>query len=77
MRFLRDDVRVEVVDPADFDAAYLEQLPLVDHAIFVTPDDEPALALLPAYFHVSGPFRSPYPLPPDRAFLMVLARAAN
>ena len=78
MQFLRDDVVMDVVEPAGFDVAYLEQLSrFVDHAFFVTPDDEASLMRLRDYFNVRGPFESPYPLPPDRAFLLYYAQATN
>jgi hypothetical protein len=78
MRFLRDDVVMDVVEPIDFDLAYLAQLsPFVNHAFFLMPDDGASLALLRANFGVRGPFDSPYPLPPDRSFRLYFISAIN
>lgn len=78
MQFLRDDVLMDVVEPADFDIAYMGNLPRhSDHAFFLMPDDEESLAILRVYFDVIGPADSPYPLPPDRAFMLYYARATT
>jgi 4-amino-4-deoxy-L-arabinose transferase-like glycosyltransferase len=74
LEFMRDDVFMFVLAPSEFNAGYLETLSHeFDNAFFLLPSDTASLELLQEYFVVSEPQHSPYPLPPDREFLLYYA----
>ncbi len=78
MHFLRDDISTYNLSPSDFDANLLESLPRTDdYAFYLLPNDTASLNLIQLYFAVDGPFRSPYPLPPDREFWLYFVSAAK
>lgn len=74
MEFLRDDVFMFALSSSEFNSSYLEGLPRdVDNAFYLLPYDTASLELLHQYFVVSEPQYSPYPLPPNREFLLYYA----
>jgi 4-amino-4-deoxy-L-arabinose transferase-like glycosyltransferase len=75
---LRDDLGVTAMSPSELTATFLLGLPhTLDHAFYLLPNDYASLELIRRYFVVNGPFHSPYPLPPNREFVLYYAARAE
>lgn len=72
IRFLADDLKVDVFGPESLTDAYLLSLPQdVDHAFFLTPADWRSLAIVRQYFTVGLAEYSPYPdIPAEEQFVL-------
>jgi 4-amino-4-deoxy-L-arabinose transferase-like glycosyltransferase len=79
MWFLRDDIWIDFISPADLTPQYMASLERgSDHAFYILPDDAITETMIRRYFSVVGPRHSPYPLPPNREFvLFYAARSQN
>lgn len=75
LKFLRDDLTVQVMDSAAFATFDPAQLPAgVDLALFVPPGDPVATDRARQAFNAIGPLLSPYDLPPEKMLWMYVAR---
>jgi hypothetical protein len=69
MNFLADGLEVNLLE--ELTPAALAQLsPDRDHAFFIAPDDQRTIDALRAYYNVEPAQGSPYPIPPEQAYLL-------
>ena len=74
----RDDLHLDIAEPAAIDGAYLAALPNDrDHAFFVAPDDAETVARLATCFTLDGPQPTSHPVTPDKRLDLYLARAGS
>lgn len=77
LAFLRDDLSVRAVPPAEFAGLDFSTLPGGDVAFFLPPEDEEAIGRVQRELRAAGPFVSPYEPPPDKMLWMFVARTAS
>jgi hypothetical protein len=71
LQFLGGNLTVETLSPQQVDLTWLWGLPrTVDHAFFLEPGDVITLDALRSYFALQAPAYTPYPVPPNRQFVL-------
>ena len=74
----RDDLRLDIAEPAAVDHAFLAALPAErDRAFFVAPDDVATVARLAVCFDLVGPRPAPADVAPDKRLDLYLAPAGS